>query len=73
MIFKRIIPLFLLKGKRLVKGEQFENFIDVGDPVSQGMVFDAQGADEIIIVDIEASHENRIIDTKIINMKMFTI
>lgn len=62
----RIIPLFLLKGKRLVKGTQFGDFIDVGDPVSQAMIYDAQGADEIIIVDIEASNEGRIIDTGII-------
>lgn len=67
MIAKRIIPLFLLKGKRLVKGTNFKDFIDVGDPTSQGMIYDAQGADEIIIVDIEATDQNRIIDPKIIN------
>ncbi|CAG0970017.1 MAG: imidazole glycerol phosphate synthase cyclase subunit [Candidatus Methanoperedens sp.] len=63
----RIIPLFLLKGKRLVKGTQFKDFVDVGDPISQGMIFDAQGADEIIIVDIEASREGRTINLDIIN------
>ena len=66
MIPKRIIPMFLLKGKRLVKGTQFKGYIDVGDPMSQAMIYDAQGADEIIIVDIEASREKRIIDTNII-------
>ncbi|HDZ17500.1 hypothetical protein LCGC14_0712500 [marine sediment metagenome] len=67
MIAKRLIPIFLLKGKRLVKGTNFKNFIDVGDPLSQAMIYNAQGAEEIVIVDIEASLENRIIDTSIIN------
>ena len=62
MLAKRIIPHFLLKGKRLVKGTNFGGFVDVGDPVSQAMIYDAQGADEIIIVDIDASKEGRIID-----------
>ncbi len=67
MISKRLIPLFLLKGRRLVKGKQFRDFVDVGDPLSQAMIYDAQGADEIIIVDIEASEKGRIINTNIIN------
>ena len=67
MISKRLIPLFLLKGRRLVKGKQFRDFVDVGDPLSQAMIYDAQGADEIIIVDIEASEKGRIINTDIIN------
>ena len=67
MLAKRIIPHLLLKGKRLVKGTNFGGFVDVGDPVSQAMIYDAQGADEIIIVDIDASREGRIIDTNIID------
>lgn len=67
MISKRIIPQLLLKGNRLVKGTNFRDFIDVGDPVSQAMIYDAQGADEIIIVDIEASGDKRTINTEIIN------
>jgi len=66
LLTKRIIPLFLLKEGRLYKGEKFKNFIDVGDPTSQGMIYDAQGADEIIIVDIEASKKKKIIDPRII-------
>jgi len=66
LLTKRIIPLFLLKEGRLYKGEKFKNFIDVGDPTSQGMIYDAQGADEIIIVDIEASKKKKIIDSRII-------
>lgn len=66
MIAKRIIPLFLLKEGRLVKGTNFRDFTDVGDPVSQGMIYDAQGADEVAVVDIDASSQRRIIDTRII-------
>lgn len=64
---RRIIPVFLLKGGRLVKGTNFKNFTDVGDPLSQAMIYDAQGADEIIVLDITASNEGRLIDTRIIN------
>jgi cyclase len=66
MTSNRIIPLFLLSGTRLIKGTRFNDFIDVGDPVSQAMIYDAQGADEIILVDINASAEHRIIDTRLI-------
>lgn len=66
MLSKRIIPTFLLKGNRLVKGTNFGDFIDVGDPVSQAMICDAQGADEIIIVDIDASLEGRFINPDVI-------
>ena len=57
----------LFRSKRLVKGSQFENFVDVGDPLSQAMIYDAQGADEIIVVDIDASREGRMINTAVIN------
>ncbi len=66
MIAHRLIPLFLLKGKRLVKGTCFKDHIDVGDPLSQAMIYDAQGADEIAIVDIDASKTGGLIDTSII-------
>ena len=49
-----------------MKGTEFKNYIDVGDPVSQAMIYDAQGADEIIIVDILASSEGKMINTEII-------
>jgi len=67
MKLKRIMPLFLLKGTRLVKGVRFRQFVDVGDPLSQAMIYDAQGADEIIIVDIEASQKGRLIDGDLIS------
>jgi len=63
---RRIIPTFLLKGKRLVKGTRFRNFVDVGDPVSQAMIYDAQGADEIALVDIEATDQKRLLDPRLI-------
>lgn len=64
---RRIFPLLLLQGKRLLKGVHFTNFVDVGDPVSQAMIYDAQGAEEIVLVDIDASREKRIMDTTIIS------
>jgi cyclase len=67
MIPKRIIPYFLLKGSRLVKGINFNNHSDVGDPLSQAMIYDAQGAEEIIITDITATREKRVINLQIIN------
>lgn len=66
MNYKRIIPLFLLKGSRLVKGTQFGSFIDVGDPLSQAMIYDAQGADEIAFVDVGASAAGKVIDPRLI-------
>lgn len=68
MISRRIIPLFLLRGSRLVKGTRFGGpFTDVGDPLSQAMIYDAQGAEEIAIVDIDAQREGRSIAPELIN------
>lgn len=67
MLPKRIIPVFLYNNQRLVKGTQFQHHLDVGDPISQGMIYDAQGADEIIIIDILATKEKRTINPAIIN------
>lgn len=63
---KRIIPIFLLKNERLYKGENFSDHIDVGNVFSQAKIYDSQGADEIVILDITASNENRIINTETI-------
>lgn len=67
MIARRIIPSFLLRGNRLVKGVRFNKHIDVGDPVSQAMVYDSQGADEIVILDIDATRQRRTINPAIIS------
>lgn len=66
MLSKRLIPTLLLKGKRLVKGTCFSDYIDVGDPLSQVKIFNAQGADEIVICDISATKEKRVMDIDLI-------
>jgi cyclase len=61
MLAKRIIPCLDVKDGRVVKGVQFVNLRDAGDPVEAALVYDAQGADELVFLDITASHENRLI------------
>ncbi|MCK5148020.1 imidazole glycerol phosphate synthase subunit HisF [bacterium] len=56
---KRIIPCLDVKDGRVVKGINFLELCDAGDPVKQAQYYDAQGADEIIYLDITASHEKR--------------
>ncbi len=55
----RIIPCLDVKDGRVVKGVQFENLIDAGDPVQIAKHYDENGADEICFLDISASHEGR--------------
>jgi cyclase len=59
MLAKRIIPCLDVKSGRVVKGTQFVDLKDAGDPVENAKVYDAQGADEIAFLDITASHEER--------------
>jgi imidazole glycerol-phosphate synthase subunit HisF len=59
MLKKRIIPVLLLRKGRLIKPIQFDRYRDVGDPVSQAKIYDAQMADELIFLDIDATSENR--------------
>lgn len=59
MLKTRIIPVLLLKNGRMVKGKKFKDFRDVGDPVSAARIYNAQNADELIILDIDATHQNR--------------
>lgn len=59
MLKKRIIPKLLLKNGRNVKGVKFVSLRDVGHPVSNARIYDAQGADELMFLDIMASAENR--------------
>lgn len=66
MLTKRLIPVFLLQQGRLVKGTEFADHIDVGDPISQAMIYDAQGADELVVVDIDATREGRCIRPEIV-------
>ena len=55
MLKTRIIPVLLLKDGRMVKGRQFSNFRDTGDPVSAAKVYNHQDADELVFIDIDAS------------------
>jgi len=55
----RIIPCLDVKDGRVVKGINFVDLRDAGDPVEQARVYDSQGADEVCFLDITASHENR--------------
>ncbi len=55
----RVIPCLDVKDGRVVKGVRFENLRDAGDPVEQAQVYDAAGADELMFLDITASHEGR--------------
>jgi len=59
MLAKRIIPCLDVKEGRVVKGTQFVNLRDAGDPVENATTYDQQGADEIAFLDITASYEKR--------------
>jgi imidazole glycerol-phosphate synthase subunit HisF len=59
MLKIRIIPCLDVKDGRVVKGVNFVDLRDAGDPVEQAMLYDAAGADELCFLDITASHENR--------------
>ena len=66
MLKKRIIPCLDVKDGRVVKGINFVNLTDAGDPVEQAKIYDESGADEICFLDITASSENRDILLKIV-------
>jgi cyclase len=55
----RIIPVLLLRNGRMVKGRKFTDFRDVGDPVSAARIYNAQNADELAFLDIQASAAGR--------------
>ena len=59
MLTKRIIPCLDVKDGRVVKGTNFLNLRDAGDPVEVAAIYDQQMADEIVFLDITASHEKR--------------
>ena len=59
MLKPRIIPCLDVRGGRVVKGINFVDLVDAGDPVEQAGVYDSQGADELCFLDITASHEGR--------------
>ena len=59
MLAKRIIPCLDVKGGRVVKGVNFVNLRDAGDPVEIATIYEKEGADELTFLDITASHEKR--------------
>ncbi len=59
MLAKRIIPCLDIKDGRVVKGVNFINLRDAGDPVEQARLYNEQGADELVFLDISATHEGR--------------
>ncbi|SFC77271.1 imidazole glycerol phosphate synthase subunit HisF [Clostridium uliginosum] len=63
---KRIIPCLDVKEGRVVKGINFEGLVDVGDPVTLAKYYNDQGADELVFLDITATHEKRGIMLKVV-------
>ena len=59
MLTKRIIPCLDVNNGRVVKGINFVNLVDAGDPVEAGMAYDKAGADELVFLDITASSDGR--------------
>jgi cyclase len=59
VLAKRVIPCLDVKDGRVVKGVRFVDLRDAGDPVEAALAYDAQGADELVFLDITASHEER--------------
>lgn len=59
MLSARVIPCLDVHDGRVVKGVNFVNLVDAGDPVEQAKIYDAAGADELCFLDITASHEGR--------------
>lgn len=66
MLTKRIIPCLDVKDGRVVKGVNFVNLRDAGDPVTQARLYDQMGADELVFLDISASPEGKETTTEII-------
>lgn len=61
MLAKRVIPCLDVKDGRVVKGVNFVGLVDAGDPVEQAQLYDREGADELVFLDITATHEARAI------------
>jgi len=66
MLAKRIIPCLDVKEGRVVKGRRFVELKDAGDPVEQAIFYDKEGADELVFLDITASHEKRYIMLEVV-------
>ncbi|MBO9571519.1 MAG: tRNA-dihydrouridine synthase, partial [Chitinophagaceae bacterium] len=67
MLTKRIIPCLDIKDGRTVKGMNFENIRDAGDPVELGALYAKEGADELVFLDITATNEKRKTLSELVN------
>lgn len=68
MLKQRLIPTLLLRGNRMVKGVNFNNYRDTGDPVSTARIYNAQYVDELVIIDIDATNEGRTFSMEVIEL-----
>ncbi len=73
MLAKRIIPCLDIKDGRVVKGVRFVNLRDAGDPLEQARAYDEQGADELVFLDISATHEGRKITLELVSRVAETV
>jgi cyclase len=73
MLAKRIIPCLDVKDGRVVKGVNFVDLVDAGDPVEQAQIYDSEGADELVFLDITATHEAREIVTEMVRRVADTV
>ncbi len=73
MFTKRVIPCLDVKDGRVVKGVNFVDLIDAGDPVACGKVYDEAGADELVFLDITASSDKREIVTEMVRKVAETV
>lgn len=68
MLYQRLIPTLLLKNQRLVKGKRYDDFRDAGNPKTTARAHNCQGADELMVLDVDASREKRAPDYETIRM-----
>lgn len=73
MLAKRIIPCLDVQEGRVVKGVNFVNLRDAGDPVEQAQVYDKERADELVFLDISATHEGRDIMREVVRRVADTV
>ncbi|MDR2532807.1 MAG: imidazole glycerol phosphate synthase subunit HisF [Oscillospiraceae bacterium] len=66
MLVRKVIPCLDVKDGKVVKGVNFEGIKEVGDPIEYAEFYNSQGADELVLYDISASIENRIIDLELV-------
>ncbi|MEN9400175.1 MAG: hypothetical protein RL632_1278, partial [Bacteroidota bacterium] len=66
MLRPRVIPVLLLQGNILVKSQAFKNHKYIGDPINAVRIFNDLKADELVFLDINASSENRLIDSEFV-------